>query len=400
MKLKRIPELDILRSLSALWVIGVHFWLLHLLPLALGFETYEQYVQKVGEGLSLQRLLPLELATPNAIFFNAVSLLLVLGYQGVHLFFFLSGFGLTLSRLRKSEESWFNFIGRRFLRLYPTYWILLLVVIAVAVIRVGLFPMPWLLRGIILLDRGIPFAWFMFPLLQFYLLFPWLFRYLVRSSLVQFLTVTFSFKVLYAVLAIAVNFWLFGQIVDHPSYSSYLALSRVFEFCLGMAAAKLYLSHPVLLRRWLKSRLVLAGAVGLEVLGTLLSLEAKALWLPIFGYRVPLGITVSDAFTGVGLAIIGFHLAHVIGRVPFLSKGLVALSHLSYELYLTQFVGLSILARVLRQYVFELSPDLALLLLLPLFGLVVGVDLLAAIALHRVTKLILARLQPWVPTAQ
>ena len=51
----------------------------------------------------------------------------IVTYEGVDVFFFLSGFGLSLSLLRREQVNWGNWLKARFIRIVPLYWFVLFV---------------------------------------------------------------------------------------------------------------------------------------------------------------------------------------------------------------------------------------------------------------------------------
>lgn len=48
------------------------------------------------------------------------------GWQGVHIFIILSGFGLTYSCLQRNVTSWRQWYSRRFRKILPAYWLVIL----------------------------------------------------------------------------------------------------------------------------------------------------------------------------------------------------------------------------------------------------------------------------------
>lgn len=90
---RRVPELDGLRAFAILPVLATHFW------------SYP----------------------PSTVVLNRVA---ATGWAGVDLFFVLSGYLITgvLLDSRRSAHYYRNFFGRRVLRIFPLYYLLLLVV--------------------------------------------------------------------------------------------------------------------------------------------------------------------------------------------------------------------------------------------------------------------------------
>ena len=348
MKYNRFQELDMMRGFAACWVVGVHFWLFNVLPPFFGYSNFFEYKKVVGLGTTLAKFFPLPFNSVGNIVFDLLNIFFLLGYQGVHIFFILSGFGLAYSRILKPDESWNTFMIKKFFRLYPTYWILLVLSLIIPWLRSALFYgyFGWWSFGRtwIILDKAIPFSWFMFPLIQFYLCFFWLFKILQKYSIKQFILTSFFIKFTYTFLVLMLGFNLFKPIIGDFGYPGYLAISRLFEFCLGMAMAKVYASNPTLLINYLTKPVTIAIAIIFEILGILGSFPFSN---PIIlGVFLPLGLSFYDAFIGFGIFVIVFNVCRKTINLSYLiTKFLTGISHISYELYLTQFIGLIIIPK-------------------------------------------------------
>jgi peptidoglycan/LPS O-acetylase OafA/YrhL len=345
MKYNRFQELDMMRGFAACWVVGVHFWSFNFLPPFFGYSNFSEYLKVVGPAPTFAKFFPLPFNSVGNIVFDLLNIFFFLGYQGVHIFFILSGFGLAYSRILKPDESWNTFMIKKFFRLYPTYWILLVVSLIIPWLRSALFYgyFGWwsFWRTWIILDKAIPFSWFMFPLIQFYLCFFLLFKLLHKYSIKQFILTSFSIKVTYTFLVLMLGFNLFKPIIGDFGYPGYLAISRLFEFCLGMAMAKVYASNPTLLINYLTKPVTIAIAIIFELLGILGSFAFSN--PRILGVFLPFGLSFYDAFIGFGLFVIVFNICRkLINFSELITKFLTGISHISYELYLTQFIGLNV----------------------------------------------------------
>jgi peptidoglycan/LPS O-acetylase OafA/YrhL len=280
------------------------------------------------------------------ILFDLLNIFFLLGYQGVHIFFILSGFGLAYSKFLKPDESWSIFMRKKIFRLYPTYWILLAVSWIIPRLKSELFfgYFDWwsFSRSWIILDKAIPFSWFMFPLIQFYLCFFLIFKFLQKVSIKQFLFTSFVIKVIYTFLVLILGFNVFRPILGDLSYPGYLAISRLFEFCLGMAMAKVYANNPTLLINYLTKPVTIAIAIIFEILGIMGSFKFLN---PIsLGVGFPFGLSFYDAFLGFGIFVIVFNVCRSLIKFSDLTtRFLTGISKISYELYLTQFIGLIVI---------------------------------------------------------
>jgi peptidoglycan/LPS O-acetylase OafA/YrhL len=350
MKYNRFQELDMMRGFAACWVVAVHFWYFNFLPPFFGYSNFLEYANVVGPASTIAKFFPLPFNSAGNIVFDLLNIFFLLGYQGVHIFFILSGFGLAYSRILKPDESWSIFMKKKFFRLYPTYWILLAVSVIIPRLRADLFYgyFDWwsFLRSLIILDKAIPFSWFMFPLIQFYLCFFLLFKCLQKFSIRQFLFTSFFIKVIYTflVLILGFNLKVFSPILGDLSYPGYLAISRLFEFCLGMAMAKVYASNPTLLINYLTKPVIIAIAIIFEILGIMGTFEFSN---PKFlGVYFPFGLCFYDAFLGFGIFVIIFNVCRSLMNFSDLTtRFLTGISNISYELYLTQFIGLIVIRK-------------------------------------------------------
>jgi len=397
MKYSRFQELDMMRGLAAFWVIGVHYWYFNVLPPFFGYSNFFEYIKVVGEATSLPKFFPLPFNSVGNIVFDLLNIFFMLGYQGVHIFFILSGFGLTYSRILKPDESWIIFMRKKFFRLYPTYWILLAVSWIIPRLRsdlfFGFFDWSSFWRSFIILDKAIPFSWFMFPLIQFYLCFFLLFKFLQKKSLKQFILTSFLIKVTYTFLVLMLGFNVFLPIIGDFGYPGYLAISRLFEFCLGMAMAKVYASNPTLLINYLTKPVTIALAIFFEILGIICSFiflnEIKFL-----GVVLPVGLSFYDAFIGFGLFVIVFNISrNLINLSGLITRSLTWIAQISYELYLTQFIGLIVIHKfftvVVRGEPSLLTASRAILL----YILILQICIVNACLLQQLTNSIASRVR-------
>jgi peptidoglycan/LPS O-acetylase OafA/YrhL len=174
-----------------------------------------------------------------------------LGDMGPGVFILLSGFTLTLSQLR-SEKSAVDFYRSRILRIFPLYIAIHILVVAFIVFvdyPPGLkVTSPYTILsflGLRFTDSLFfyinPSWWFIWLIIQLYLFFPFLLKWLNKRSLFSFLAITFLITILSRLAGIMhltysnnLYFWMTGL----------FAGTRVFEFAIGMVLAKLLSDKP------------------------------------------------------------------------------------------------------------------------------------------------------------
>jgi len=399
MKSNRFKELDMMRGFAACWVLGIHYWSYNIIPPFFAYTNFLEYLKVVGPASTLAKFFPLPFNGVGNIVFDLLNIFFLLGYQGVHIFFILSGFGLAYSRILKPYESWITFMKKKFFRLYPTYWILLVVSLIIPRLRSDLFfgYFDWfsLWRSLIVLDKAIPFSWFMFPLIQFNLCFLSLFKFLQKYSVSQFIWTSLLIKLTYTFLILMVGFNLSLQqkkiIIGDFGYPGYLAISRLFEFCLGMAMAKVYATNPNLLINYLTKPITITLAIICEIVGIMGSLKF-ANHLKILGVTFPLVLSFYDAFIGFGIFVIVFNVCRKLSKLSDLTTiFLTWLSHISYELYLTQFIGLIIIRKFFIVLVQGEPPLLSAGRAILVYVLMIQICIAIAFLLQYLTKLIASR---------
>lgn len=184
-----------------------------------------------------------------------------LGYQGTGAFLVISGFGLTWALVSRSREALLDrraFYMRRFLRLFPLYWVGHLFFLAFNNL-VGWRPFSPLDPRFMLSLVGLRFLpgvfhfispawWFIVLIMQLYAVFPLLWEALKRLGAVRFGIAA----VLLTALTRAIGFFLLP--VDPEMWSrGLLFTSRLGEFALGMVLAWQAAGDPGRVQGWLRS---------------------------------------------------------------------------------------------------------------------------------------------------
>jgi peptidoglycan/LPS O-acetylase OafA/YrhL len=356
---KKIIYLDYLRLFACLGVFACHLWVGGILPNASNVtknlsNLAHECLGIKGDSLYRCGFDSLFLFPSNSgdyLLFNFFNFVFGLGYQAVHLFFILSGFGLTLSALLVEKKTdrirWFGFIKKRFIRLYPSYWLILAIYLLLNFFQYGSFLglLKTYVKGAIFLDV-IPATWYIPILLQLYLLFPFLFYFLKKLSIKNFLLLSLLVKTVSSAIIITTSLLAFDKILGF-GYGGLapggIALTRLFEFCFGMAIAKHWFTHERSVDAFTvfqKPKAIILG-IFLECLGIFLSLKYTA--IRFIDHDIPVGLFISDAFIGIGIFIISLNLVFLVdGLLKSKSKAwLDLISNGTYEAYLVHSIVLS-----------------------------------------------------------
>lgn len=334
------------------------------------------------------------------------------GWQGVHVFIVLSGFGLLYARRTiRAAEPWRHWLRRRAARILPAYWLVALCGygLVVGVQALGLAepgmrverPGRNLLLDLLLLRNlryqgmfGYPNAslWYVPLIIGCYAVFPWLSALVGRrdgAGLLRLLLAGLAIEALCRALALYAldgmpvgyghGFWPGLPQLDNgrdlvPAAFPFqlwapfgLFPTRIAEFLAGMIAAEQYVRDPQrfthALRRWW---------VGLAGLALWLGGNAL-LYVGLWGW------IAADALIAVGLTITLLRLVWLLRRaLPRLFGWLDALGRWSAELFLTHLVVLYGAAVLLPHLAARSAWLLALLLPLTIAAL-----WLACVALRR-----------------
>jgi peptidoglycan/LPS O-acetylase OafA/YrhL len=356
---KKIIYLDYLRLFACLGVFACHLWVGGILPNASNVtknlsNLAHECLGIKGDSLYRCGFDSLFLFPSNSgdhLLFNFFNFVFGLGYQAVHLFFILSGFGLTLSALLVEKKTdrirWFGFIKKRFIRLYPSYWLILAIYLLLNFFQYYSFLglLKTYVKGAIFLDV-IPATWYIPILLQLYLLFPFLFYFLKKLSIKNFLLLSLLVKTVSSAIIITTSLLAFDKILGF-GYGGLapggIALTRLFEFCFGMAIAKHWFTHERSVDAFTvfqKPKAIILG-IFLECLGIFLSLKYTA--IRFIDHEIPVGLFISDAFIGIGIFIISLNLVFLVdGLLKSKSKAwLDLISNGTYEAYLVHSIVLS-----------------------------------------------------------
>ena len=249
----------------------------------------------------------------------------------VHMFFVLSGYGLTLSILKKESVSWAAWVRERFKKIVVPYWVAVVVTFAVAGLSHYWTPdstsYSWatllayltFLRNVYEPGQTLnPAFWFMPAIIGLYVLFPLLLQVLRRTGMTGLMV----FSLLVSSASIAA-FVYFGYIVDHQHA---LPLYFVDEFALGMVLACIAYHQPERFRRLMGFRFFLLGFALYTLSGALARYQ-------VFGYG---SSTYNDMFEAIGLYLMLLYICRWMSEAlsPRVLDVLNNVSRCSYIMYL------------------------------------------------------------------
>ena len=251
----------------------------------------------------------------------------------VHVFFVLSGFGLTLSYLRQPPPSWADWARHRFLRILVPYWIAVIATFALANLLHYWVPdggqpaWSWTaLLAYLSFTRNFYSPgwtlnwtlWFMPVIVGLYILFPLLIRVLKRCGLAGLLAVSLLVANGSVLLCVYV-----GYPLDHQST---LPVFFVDEFAVGMALGSIVHGRPGVIRQLMGFRYFVLGA-GFYVLSFFI-VSYQALGEGSSNYN--------DIFTAIGLFLMLLCVCRWISATfsPGLLKLFQGVSKSSYFMYL------------------------------------------------------------------
>ncbi|MDQ3711046.1 MAG: acyltransferase [Acidobacteriota bacterium] len=333
------------------------------------------------------------------------------GWQGVHVFIILSGFGLAYSRTRKREVGgWAKWYRRRLLKIFPSYYATAFFgfVVVTLYYLMGLHPTTIsqsaeeLVRTFFLLRNFSYKGMFAYPnsslwyvplVIGFYLVFPLLYRssmtrrfllILAITAFIEFLYRTYALYYLDGVPVAFGNGFLprlkppdFGQklIPDEVAFQLWAPFgffpSRIGEFAVGVVGGIFYAeSRDVFERRIFSSLTALVG-LALWLVGN--ALLYVGLWGWIF----------ADYFIAIGFTLVIIHLARLaLSRFNRGFRTVSKLGSVSYYVFLTHLIFMFMFAFSYRYWGKY-----------PLLALPLAVLMIAGIV---VMSLLLKRLDGWI----
>jgi peptidoglycan/LPS O-acetylase OafA/YrhL len=321
---KELPWINAIKGAALLWILCSHFVEATLgCPfMANPTADWPPFVVRIAQ------LIPLHGHGIFDIPLNLVRYFGWLGDQGVGLFIIISGFGLAwglLYRQGLQPVNVHNFYSRRALRIYPLWWATHLLFIAMWVlIGKGLSPfskMTWLSFLGIRCTPGLfyyfsPAWWYIGLLIQLYLVFPLLWKAVVRWGAVK----VFLAACLIGCASRAIGFLYAGDFIDKWSMGAFF-VTRLPEFCFGILLASWFFSNGPGVDRRIRSWRFAVAIIGVYLLANGLSLT----WA---------GMVVAPALLGIAGFFLLYNLFVSIKSEGHTSRSFLWFGRHSYSIFL------------------------------------------------------------------
>lgn len=251
----------------------------------------------------------------------------------VHLFFLLSGFGLTMSYLsRRHQWSWGEWAWRRITKILVPYWLAVLLQVAIGILALRLAPSvdlhsPWksLLACLTFTRNFFPESWpwnvplwFIPVIVGLYICFPVLVVVLKKGGRWTLLAITavLTYGSISMVARLTGRYW---------THAESLFLFFIIQFGLGMVLADVRDKEPRKLDALIGVKSFVAGC---------------ALYMLSWGLKTygPHGNFYNDALTTGGVFLILLNAIWIIRKwAPVITRALGALGKESYLIFLIHY---------------------------------------------------------------
>jgi len=318
---------DLIKGFALLWIFMVH-----VVERVFGYPYFANPGRNwpvLSERIA--QLAPLSGHGALDIPLNLVRYVGWMGDHGVQLFLIVGGFGLTYGLLQRNTGDCFplrNFYSRRVRRIYPmwiaAHFLLLIFSILTGLVSVSKPAFLVSLLGVRFLPQTFyalsPSWWYIGLLLQLYVIFPLLWRWLHNWGPTKFLFLTCG--VAFAVRGLGlVLLWDSGYL-DAWSRGA-IFITRLPEFAFGMALAVWYFRGAESVDARLRSVWSTLAGVSTLLFGVGLSLTLA-------------GMTFALFLIGVGAFVLLYQFSHALERgASWITIPIVWTGIHSYSLYLT-----------------------------------------------------------------
>lgn len=255
------------------------------------------------------------------------------GTMAVAFFFVLGGFGMTLGykeRVVKPEFSYREYITKRCTKFFPLHWLTLLVAVPFVTLSFGWEQIPIFFLNASLLQTWIPIphvyfsynwvSWYLANTLFFAVVFPFLFRWIVRAEPQGKVMIAVGSTLLYVLVAIFLPLEMRHAILYISPYM------RLTDFVFGIFLAFVYLKfkkQEVGRKTSIVYQLVVIAAISLLVVESCLVSESTSFIAPIYWPLVAVVIMLASLSGTTG------------GDLILENKWLQRLGELSFTIFLT-----------------------------------------------------------------
>jgi len=301
------------------------------------------------------------------------------GGSGVHLFIFISGFGLGLSSQSLSN---IPFYKRRFTKIIiPYYSYITFIFILNNYISIypkdGLYAFLGHIFLFKMFDESIigsygTHLWFLSTIFQLYLVFPLLIKFKNKIGDIPFIKLSFAVSLIYWVIINILN-------LDKLLVFSNSGLQFLWEFCIGIVLSDFYLKKEFKFWEINRTYLLIFMVLGIILTG----------YLAVYGKRT--GKTFNDipAFFGYTSMVILFF--RISNKLALIRNIISKIGRISFELYLSHMVIFYFLNIIFSHYFStQVSSILGrLFLFLP-------ISIFFAYLFNLLNKKIIVKLQPYL----
>lgn len=309
--IKYIPQVDHLRAVAAIWIVLYH-----------GEQLIEAFL-RTGK----------DFAGEWHYTMNPLIALVREGHSAVALFMVLSGFIFSYGTYGKSI-SYRGFMLNRLLRIYPLFLCVAFLSLAVnpSAFNLSAFVTTVLpLANVQMLPTGslVSMSWAIAVEFQFYLIFPFLMRFLNGGTL-KFVAAVISCALLFRLLGVGLG-------ANARDLSYWHLAGRIDQFIAGMAAAavlrKIEVRQSGMRALFVVSVILIVGTLyGFHRLGGWpVNATWKVLWPTVEGVMYALAVA---SYVGSGSLI-----------PDVVSRAVAALGEVSFSMYLLHFPLIAVLVR-------------------------------------------------------
>ncbi len=183
------------------------------------------------------------------------------GGAGVHIFIVCSGFGLAVSFLNRNMN-WFEFIKKRFTKIYIPYIVIVLVSFCVPFMYTGNDRGMALLSHIFMYKMFVPqyessFGpqfWYISTIFQFYFVFCGLVKLKKHTGTKKFLFISCGVSLLWSIFTVLTG------LCEERIWSSFF-LQYLWEFSIGMCLADLYQKEEAMFEKFSLRKVACVSAI-------------------------------------------------------------------------------------------------------------------------------------------